>query len=217
MQYDWITGIIMLLAVGFLVASMFVLFRRKWFLAWLRGTLGILLLLVAADLAIVALNFYSFKNLQSEVPISTVSFERLGPQHYRATVSQPHGAEGSYDLKGDLWQIDARLIKWTSLWTSLGFSPGYKLDRIQGRYLSLEQERGDERTVYALSEPEFGFDMWAFLNQNRGMIPGVDASFGSATYVPMTDGGIFSVALSNGGLVARPLNDRAQAAIEAWE
>lgn len=217
MQYDWITGIFMLLAVGFLVASVFVLFKKRWFLAWLRGTAGILLVLVAVNLGIVALNMYSFKKLVEEVPIATVSFERLGPQHYRSTVSQPHGAETTYDLRGDLWQIDARILKWGSLWNTLGFRNGYKLDRIQGRYLSLEQERGDERTVFSLTEAEIGFDLWAILNQNRGMIPGIDASFGSATYVPMTDGGIFSVALSTSGLVARPLNDRAQAAIEAWE
>lgn len=218
MQYEWITGAIMILAVAFLVAGAFVLLRKRWFLAWLRGSFGLALVGVAIFCALVALNFYSFKRVQQEMPVATVSFERLGPQHYRAVVSKADSNnEQTFELKGDLWQIDARIIKWHGFWTSIGLEPGYKLDRIQGRFLSLEQERSEERTVYALNaQEEWGFDLWAFLNNQRNSLAGIDASYGSATYVPMADGGIFSVALTDSGLLARPINERAEIALEAW-
>lgn len=218
MQYEWITGIVLLIGVIFLVISAMVLFRGRWFLAWLRGSFGLLLLLVSLFFAGIALNFYSYKQLLAEVPIATVSFEKIGNQHFEAMVSEVNGREASYELKGDLWQIDARVLKWSGFWNSLGIANGYKLDRIQGRYLSLEQERGSERTVYAFDEEQnIGVDVWAFLNKHAGLVPGIDATYGSATYVPMTDGAIFSVSLAGAGLVAKPLNDRADLALKAWD
>ena len=45
----------------------------------------------------------------------------------------------------------------------------------------------------------------------------VDAEYGSATFLPMADGALFTVKLSSTGLVARPENDRATIAIQDWE
>ena len=47
-------------------------------------------------------------------------------------------------------------------------------------------------------------------------LPVLDALYGSATFVPMSDGALFEVSLANSGLIARPLNERAQSAIERW-
>ena len=38
-----------------------------------------------------------------------------------------------------------------AMWSLLGLKPGYQLDRIQGRYFALEDERSKERTLYSLS------------------------------------------------------------------
>jgi hypothetical protein len=162
--------------------------------------------------------FYSYKALLEESSVATVSFERLAQQHYRATlVDTKSGTEKAFDIRGDLWQIDARLLKWTGVLAGFGFQPGYRLDRFQGRYLSLEQERADERTVYSLVNPDIGFDFWHYLHSEGQWIPWVDAKYGSATYLPMADGGIFSVMMTASGLVARALNERAEMAVNAWQ
>jgi hypothetical protein len=218
MQYEWITGTVLLVSVIFLVLGAMVLFRGGWFMAWVRGSFGLLLIIVSILVGALALNLYSFRQLQVDVPIATVSFERLGPQRYEAKVSEVNGRETKFELHGDLWQIDARVLNWSGLWRSLGVGNGYQLDRIQGRFLSLEQERSEERTVYSLfEESPVGMDIWTFLHNNSGIVPGIEASYGSATYVPMADGGIFSVSLGGSGLRAKPLNDRAEIAIQAWD
>lgn len=216
MQYQWITGVILVAGLLFLVGSAFLLIRPGWFAAWLKGSVGFTLLSVSIFLGLISLNFYSYKQLMDEVSVATVSFERVGRQHYVVTVAESNGREQAFDIKGDLWQIDARLLKWNGLLASIGFETGYKLDRIQGRYLSLEQERSDTRTVYTLAEPEIGFDLWNYAVVNGSWIPWFDAKYGSAAYLPMADGGIFSVSVGNTGLVARAINDRAEIAIEAW-
>ena len=44
-----------------------------------------------------------------------------------------------------------------------------------------------------------------------------DAEYGSATFLPMADGALFTIQLTNNGLIARPENDRAIIAIKEWE
>ena len=62
-------------------------------------------------------------------------------------------------LAGDEWQLDARVLKWKGWANLLGLDAQYRLERVSGRYRDIEQERNDERTVYALSENP-GVDLW---------------------------------------------------------
>jgi hypothetical protein len=48
------------------------------------------------------------------------------------------------------------------------------------------------------------------------LTPGIDAYYGSATYVPMADGARFEVSLSRDALIARPANDVATEAVGRW-
>ena len=47
--------------------------------------------------------------------------------------------------------------------------------------------------------------------------PGVDAYYGTATYLPMADGAKFEVTLSRTALLTRPANDAARDAIGNWQ
>jgi hypothetical protein len=48
------------------------------------------------------------------------------------------------------------------------------------------------------------------------LMPGVDAYYGTATYLPMADGARFEVTLSRTALLARPVNDAARQAVGDW-
>jgi len=56
------------------------------------------------------------------------------------------------DLRGDEWQIDARVLKWRGMAVLIGFDTLYRLDRLSGRYRDITQERIGLRTVHSLSE-----------------------------------------------------------------
>jgi hypothetical protein len=59
----------------------------------------------------------------------------------------------------------------------------------------------------------YGVDVWKIFHSNPGWVPVVDAVYGSATYLPMKDGALFEISLSNTGLVARPINEVAREAV----
>ncbi len=215
MDYEWVAGLLILTCIVFLVVGIVTLARGKWFIAWLRGVTGMACVALALLLGLLAVNLFSYQNLTSETPVATLSFDRAQEQEYQVNLVLPDGDQRRFRVTGDLWQVDAKIIKWYGLFAAIGFEPGYKLDRLQGRYIALEDERARERTVYALSEPDIGFDLWESI-QTSHWLPWVDAVYGSATYLPMADGAIFSVSLSHSGLVARPMNERAELAVNEW-
>jgi hypothetical protein len=117
-------------------------------------------------------------------------------------------------LYGDDWQLDARVLKWKGWANLLGLDAQYRLERISGRYRDIEQERRDERTVYALSQNP-GLDLWELSNRYRRWLPFVDAMYGSATYLPMAETARYEVKMTQTGLIARPMNAAAESAAGA--
>jgi hypothetical protein len=215
--YPVVALAVALLALLVLVVGLRLLLGRRWLLAWLRGCAGLLLLAVAAVALLAAWDLYGYRQLLVEKPIATLAFTGDGDHHYNVVLIDEGGGEQRHSLKGDMWQLDVRLLKWHDGLARLGLKPGYRLDRLAGRYISLEDEQRLPRTVVGLDQRQSAIDSWRWLRQLDAHISLVDAEYGSATYLPMADGALYSVALGPSGLVARPLNDRAELAIEQWQ
>lgn len=214
MSFSAVPYLIIAFAVLFVLAGAWVLLKQRWFIAWIKGMAGIVLILLAVYISFFAFNLMSYQALIQDEPIATVSFRQIGDQDFAATVSEPNGASESFRLQGDLWQLDARIIKWKGIFSLLGFKPGYRLARIQGRYLTLADERSKPHSVYAVHQPAIGFDVWQSAKESFSFL--IDARYGSATFMPMADGATYQVSLSGTGLLARPLNKAATRALSQW-
>lgn len=205
--------IIILFVVVLTALVVFLLWKSQWFIQWLKGTFGIALIVAAVFLLFSLIDLWSYQQLNREKVISTVSIYQIGKQEFDLTLIDAKGEEQRFKLLGDQWQLDARLLIWKGPINALGSSPLYRLERLSGRYLTLEQERSSERTVYELSQSA-GLDIWQWLNKYGFWL---DAQFGSAVYLPLTNGAVYAVNLSAKGLVARPLNDAAEQALaQQW-
>jgi len=183
---------------------------REWFIYWIKGSIGMLMLGLCIFAVFTLVDLWSYRQLQQEQPLATLSIYQLGDQSFDVTLAETTGEEHRFKLAGDQWQLDARLLTWTGPIAAAGAQPLYRLDRIAGRYLSLEQERTAERTVYPLSQSRW-FDLWDSLYE-AGLW--LDAQFGSAVYMPLTNGAVFAVHLTPKGLIARPVNDVAEEALQ---
>lgn len=193
------------------------LFTRGWFLGWIKGMFAIALLLLASTAGLMGWDAYTYHELLEETSVATISFEKLDEQHFQAILVNGDGKEERYELKGDQWQLDARIFKWSPNFAKLGMKPGYRLDRLSGRYYSLEKERHAERTVYQLNPSRSSVDIWRWIKLIDSNVRWLDALYGSATFVPMTDGALYEINLSHTGLLSRPLNERAQEAVKRWQ
>jgi len=117
-------------------------------------------------------------------------------------------------VRGDQWQLDARIIRFAGPIRWLGIAPGYRMERLSGRYTSLENEQSMPRTVIGLSEQKWP-DLWELDRQFN--LPFVEGVYGNATFMPMRDGALFDVRLSASGLVATPKNEAARQAVQLWD
>jgi hypothetical protein len=194
--------------------------RRLWRLRFLSASASFLgaavLAGAAAMLFVVASNLHTYSRLTYEAPVADLIFKSLGPQRFEAALLRaPSGEMQVFVLNGDEWQMDARILKWRGWANLFGLDAQYRLERLSGRYLDIDQERGAPRTVYSLSQNP-GIDLWAWAMKQESKTPFVDATYGTATYLPMADGARYRVTLSQTGLVARPMNSTATGAVERW-
>lgn len=202
----------------FMYVSFLFLRTRTWFFGFFRGLFGLAFLAIAVFVVATLIDIKSYENLVADTSIATLRVEQTGDQAYSLSFSHIlSGEENSFAIKGDQWQIDAKIFRWGAPFDIIGVKPVYRLDRISGRYFSIEQERNSERTVYALPHSKTWLDVWALINDHKVVVPGIDAAYGSATYLPMADGAIYELLLSHKGLVAKPLNDNAKKAVTDWQ
>jgi len=187
------------------------LFASGWFLKWLRGMFGFLALVLAVGGTVFALDLFSYSKSKEGEVLATLKFNKNASQDFDVEFITTKNGAKLYNLKGDLWQLDVRLIRTLEL---LGSElPSYKIERLSGRYLSLEEEKGLERSVYGFVDSPV--DTWPWLVKQSWMKI-IQASQGSAAYMPMTNGAIFQVSLTHQGLKAIPLNSQAKEASGAW-
>ena len=164
---------------------------------------------------LLAFSYYGYGRLIDEQLVSRIEFSQAAPGEYVARVMIDGQTDRMFTLRGDEWQMDARVVNWKPPATLLGLDPIYQLDRLSGRYSDIEEERTSMRSVHALSD-ELTLDVWHVARRFPALMPGVDAYYGTATYLPMADGARFEVTLTRTALVARPVNDAAREAVGQW-
>ena len=162
-----------------------------------------------------AFSYYGYERLIDERPVGSIKFSESAPDDFVARLMLDGEPDRLVQLHGNEWQLDARVITWTAPATILGLDPIFQLDRISGRYSDIGEEQSRHRTVYALSQPP-RLDAWQFARNYPRLLPGVDAHYGTATFLPMAHGAIFEVAMTRTGLIARPANEAAREAVGNW-
>jgi hypothetical protein len=199
----------------FFVAAIRRLRRRRVLGGMAHGAAATIFFLAAACAVLIGSNLRTYQRLAYEQPAGELQLKRVAERQFDAVLSYPDGGRANFALSGDEWQVDARVLKWHAFANLVGFDAAYRLERISGRYSHVEDERSQPRTVYDLHTPG-RIDPWAWVHRYRSWVPWMDALYGSATFVPMTDGALYEIKVSQSGLVARPLNQAARDAVGNW-
>jgi hypothetical protein len=222
-QFDPRTLLIAFAAIGVLIAlPLEALALRRlakvriasgafWFL------LGAFFILLGVVAGLLAASLHGYKRLTHEQLAAKVSLRQLGERQYALTLDVPGRVARHYEMRGDEWQIDARVLKWRPMATIAGFDTVYRLERLSGRYGDIIQERTRQRSVHAVAFSEAPIDVWDLAKRYHQYLPLTDALYGSAAYVPMAEGAEYVVSVSATGLVIRPGNDAAKKAVGGWK
>jgi hypothetical protein len=207
--FAFVAALVLLISLRLLIGN--------WILAWLRGTAGLLLAGCAVVLGLAAWDLHNYQQISDVHPIATLAFNKIDNKQYTVNMVDQAGEERHYQLSGDLWQLDVHLLKWVESVANLGVKPGYRLDHLSGRYLSLEDEQKLLHTEVSIYADKPFFDIWSQLRRVNHYFSLIEAQSGSAAYLPMADGALYSVSIGPRGVVAQPLNERAKLAVEQWQ
>jgi len=183
--------------------------------ATFNSLLALVMFLLAVCTFLVGADLQTYERLTAEQPAGELQLARIAAHQFNAVLTYPNGKVELFFLRGDEWQVDARILKWLGEFDLAGFDTGFRLDRISGRYTQIEDERRQPRTVYNLNPPD-PIDLWDLARTYHKWLPWFDALYGSATFLPMADKADYEITVSPTGLLARPLNQAARDAISSW-
>ncbi len=227
----FLSFLITLLALFFFVKGVRRLLRRRLVSGLSMEFSALFFISIAAIILLLAANLYTYQRLVYERPVAEIYFTKLQPQRYLAKLKYPDSGDvQQFELLGDEWQLDAQVLIWKGFASLLGLDTGYRLHRLSGRYQNLEKARHAPHSVYSLVAvrtlntavagkwvvDNWTLDIWALAHKHADWFDFVDAAFGSAVFLPMTDGAKYRVSISRTGLVARPENAIAREAVSNW-
>lgn len=205
------TVALLLLAAGLLLSSLFALLRLRPVSCVVRILLGTALAAAGALAALVSVGTAGYQALTREETAATIRVEPTGPQRFDAIVRLPDGRSERFALAGDELYVDAHILKWKPIANRLGLHTAYELDRIAGRYHALKDEQSQPRTVHELGTPK-PLDLFSLRRRSLALAPLLDAEYGSASFVAVTQPADLEVRVSTSGLLIREAAKDNQAA-----
>jgi hypothetical protein len=198
-----VVAVLVLLAIGFAVAAWRAL-RQGRLLSSSARTLAALLFGALGGLCLVFVSAtQGYRGLTREEIACEVRVEPSGKQAFLAHFAFPDGHQEVHRLAGDQLYVDAHILKWKPWVNILGLHTAYQLDRVAGRYDSLEDERDRPRTVDSLAHAK-RFDLFDLRRRYDPLGLIVDAEYGSATFIGVQAAAVFEIRVSTTGLLVRP-------------
>lgn len=189
--------------------------RRRLASSGLWGLQSLLWLGLFFLVLMVYSNLQTYRRLTHEQPVADVYLRQLAPRRYQLSLERPGQEKDDYFiLEGDQWQLDARVLKWKPWANLLGLDTYYRLDRLSSRQSDIERARKTPPSVYDLSPPQRGLDVWRLQQLLRERLRFVDTLFGQSVFMPMADGAHYRVMMGQGGLLVRAQNEAARKAAE---
>jgi hypothetical protein len=190
------------------LAGLAALLRRRPLRFTVRTLAGLLLLVLGVLVGGLGVGLHGYRALTHEEVAAHVFVRPTGPQRFMTMVRFPDGRQDIFEVAGDAIYVDAHILKWKPLANLMGLHTAYELDRLAGRYESIEHERTAPRTIHALG-PDRPVDLFSLRRRYAFLAPLLDAEYGSATFVPVTRPGEFEVRVSTTGLLMREVTAHA--------
>lgn len=170
----------------------------------------------------IGLNMQSYARLTYEAPVAEISIRADNPAQKLYTVSV-HRLDGSNrsetcTLQGDEWLLSGRVQKWKPWANELGLNATYTLNQISNMYYSAEEANGKPITACDITGPAPKVNQYlpeAWVNWLIQHMLVQDRRFGSANYMPLADGAVYRVVITQFGFNAEPINDAAKRANDA--
>lgn len=139
--------------------------------------------------------------LDADTSVVEVDAHILSPQHWRLVFAWPDGSSRSADLVGDDWQVQAVLLTGTPGSWLARLPALYRLDRVDAR----TDDAAAPAQTLVVPDVAGGFDLATLRLQFPAALGAVAVVHADGAFVPLVDGGHYSLRLARDGrLMAQP-------------
>jgi hypothetical protein len=161
-------------------------------------------LFVSLVLAFLVLgNLYTYKRLTAEKPIAQLTFTPVSNQEFDAALRLGNFCEENiYRVYGDEWRIDSQFLKWKSWATLFGLNAMYRIDRLSGRYININDETTKLHSAHELKTSST-LDLAKVAERYKNKFPPVDIVYGSSAYEKMQVNTLYTVFVTQSGILIR--------------
>jgi len=207
---------LVLVGIGliFFIAAFKRLRKKKLFSACGHGTMAIVFLTIGVLMISFAMNFYTYDRLSLERHVADIRFEQIGHRKFKATLTLPDKTSKDYELIGDQWLLEAKIIKWNSKANLFGMDSRYRLTRLNVRYNNIAEEREPHsRTIYSLRDDKNP----GFIEKYKNWMPWLDSKFYESVGKDMIDKAHYRINITQSGLVPYAINDEAKSSGKKWD
>ncbi len=166
-------------------------------------SLVVIVALSALAVLLLAANIYTYHRLTAETVIAELRFEPTGDRQYVAYLRTGDRCnERVLPVFGEQWRVDAEFLKWQYWAMLLGLDSQYRLDRLEGRYRSAEDQNAAPKVAHDLGG-DTAVDIvtiahtlgsWNFL---------LDATYGTSTYEDIDVARVYRVYRTTTGIITR--------------
>ena len=191
-----------LLGAGLIIHGIVTLPRKGLLQFAFRTLLGLLLLALGGLAGTIVVGIQGYQALTREEVAAHILITPITAQHFSATFHYPDGRTATFAIRGDDIYVDAHILKWKPWANIFGLHTVYQLDRVAGRYHSIEREKYAERTIHSLAQ-ESPVDIFSLRQRYAFLAPFVDATYGSATFLSITQPAKLELNISTTGLLMR--------------
>src|SRR6202521_1514607 len=140
MIFTALIAVFVLAGILFLFAAVRRLRRRSLLGGAAHGATALVLILLSVCAALIAANLRTYQRLTFEQPAGELQLTRTGEREFNAVLTYPSRDRANFALRGDEWQVDARVLKWHAFANMVGFDTAFRLERISGRFAHIEDE-----------------------------------------------------------------------------
>jgi hypothetical protein len=191
------------IGIALILAGLRALWRVRIWGFTSRLLLGLLLLATGSLAAVVAAGIQGYQMLTREEHVARISINPTAHQRFDARFQFARAKSQTFQLAGDEFYVDARILKWTPYANLIGLHTLWELDRVAGRYRAVEQEKTEPRTVFPLGPPQM-VNLFELRRRFTAFAPLFDAEYGSASFVPAAEAVELDLFVSTTGLLLRP-------------
>lgn len=174
----------------------------------IRSGFVIIVFLIVLNVLTIFITMLTYTRLSDEVEVARITFDYNSESpsksklEYTAVLTEPDGDTSEYTIYGDQWQLDAKFIKFFYWANILGLDARYQLDRLSGRYQSIEDQNNNKKLSHDLTGIGI-LDPFDLILDNEFIFFFLDAEYGSSTYQDINVDKTYVIYRTQTGLISR--------------